>query len=90
VSELVSSFIARQVMTLAFKVDVSQVGLDEMREYPELGELDRHFVIAANGSACLWLVLLLDAQAENELIPGWASVHVSMNILLFLIKLNFR
>ena len=40
-SELVSSFIARQVMTLAFKVDVSQVGLDEMREYPELGELEK-------------------------------------------------
>ncbi|KAK4686249.1 hypothetical protein P7C73_g3888, partial [Tremellales sp. Uapishka_1] len=50
-------FLARQVMRSAFKVDVSQVGLDEMREYPEL---------------------------------GWASVHVSMNILLFLIKLNFR
>ncbi|KAK1927284.1 hypothetical protein DB88DRAFT_477474 [Papiliotrema laurentii] len=60
-SELISSFIARQVMSLAFKVDVSQVGLDEMREYPELVP------------AC-----------------SWASVHVSMNILLFLIKLNFR
>ncbi|WWD19224.1 hypothetical protein CI109_103682 [Kwoniella shandongensis] len=56
-SELVSSFIARQVMSFAFGVNVSQIGLDEMREYPEL---------------------------------GWASVHVSMNILLFLIKLNFR
>lgn len=44
-SELVSSFVARQIMRLAFKVDVSQVGLDEMREYPELvpacGELFR-------------------------------------------------
>lgn len=60
-SELVSSFVARQVMAFAFKVDVSQVGMDEMREYPELVP------------AC-----------------GWASVHVSMNILLFLIKLNFR
>lgn len=48
-------------MRLGFGVDVSQVGLDEMREYPELVP------------AC-----------------GWASVHVSMNILLFLIKLNFR
>jgi len=38
-SELVSSFVARQVMALAFKVDVSQVGMDEMREYPELGQL---------------------------------------------------
>ncbi|KAK8854635.1 hypothetical protein IAR55_003374 [Kwoniella newhampshirensis] len=56
-SELISSFIARQVMSFAFGVNVSQMGLDEMREYPEL---------------------------------GWASVHVSMNILLFLIKLNFR
>ncbi|ORX38362.1 hypothetical protein BD324DRAFT_620547 [Kockovaella imperatae] len=60
-SELVSSFIARQVMLYAFKIDVSQVGMDEMREYPELVP------------AC-----------------GWASVHVSMNILMFLIRLNFR
>ncbi|KAK6910838.1 hypothetical protein I203_104872 [Kwoniella mangroviensis CBS 8507] len=56
-SELISSFIARLLMSIAFGVNVSQIGLDEMREYPEL---------------------------------GWASVHVSMNILLFLIKLNFR
>ncbi|WVW85434.1 hypothetical protein I302_107472 [Kwoniella bestiolae CBS 10118] len=56
-SELISSFIARLLMGLSFGVNVSQIGLDEMREYPEL---------------------------------GWASVHVSMNILLFLIKLNFR
>lgn len=35
-SELLSSFTARQLMRLAFGVDVSQVGLDEMREYPEL------------------------------------------------------
>lgn len=48
-------------MRAGFGVDVSQVGLDETREYPELVP------------AC-----------------GWASVHVSMNILLFLIKLNFR
>lgn len=25
-------------MSLAFKVDVTQIGMDEMREYPELGE----------------------------------------------------
>ncbi|WWC63478.1 uncharacterized protein I303_106081 [Kwoniella dejecticola CBS 10117] len=56
-SELISSFIARLLIALAFGINVSQIGLDEMREYPEL---------------------------------GWASVHVSMNILLFLIKLNFR
>ena len=37
-SELVSSFVARKVMSLAFKVDVTAIGLDEMREYPELGE----------------------------------------------------
>jgi hypothetical protein len=37
-TELLSSFVARRVMSLAFKVDVSQVGMDEMREYPELGE----------------------------------------------------
>ncbi|WVO14517.1 hypothetical protein L204_102152 [Cryptococcus depauperatus] len=60
-SELFSSFIARQIMSFAFGLNVSQIGIDEMREYPELVP------------AC-----------------GWASVHVSMNILLFLIKLNFR
>ena len=60
-SELISSFIARQVMFWGFQIDVSQVGMDEMREYPELVP------------AC-----------------GWASVHVSMSILMFLIKLNFR
>jgi hypothetical protein len=59
--ELASSFVARQIMRRAFKVDVSQTGLDELAEYPELVP------------AC-----------------GWASVHVSMNILLFLLKLNFR
>lgn len=35
----------------------------------------------------------LDEMREYpELVPacGWASVHVSMNILLFLIRLNFR
>lgn len=37
-SELVSSFVARKVMSLAFKIDVTAIGLDEMREYPELGE----------------------------------------------------
>lgn len=36
-SELLSSFIARKVMKLAFKIDVTEVGLTEMREYPELG-----------------------------------------------------
>jgi len=25
-------------MAFAFKVDVSEIGLDEMREYPELGK----------------------------------------------------
>ncbi|OXG81942.1 hypothetical protein C345_04581 [Cryptococcus neoformans A2-102-5] len=60
-SELFSSFIARQIMSYAFGVNVSQIGIDEMKDYPELVP------------AC-----------------GWASVHVSMNILLFLIKLNFR
>ncbi|KAL0247374.1 hypothetical protein I308_104410 [Cryptococcus tetragattii IND107] len=60
-SELFSSFIARQIMSYAFRVNVSQIGINEMKDYPELVP------------AC-----------------GWASVHVSMNILLFLIKLNFR
>jgi hypothetical protein len=59
--ELISSFVARQIMSRGFNIHVSAIGLDEMREYPELVP------------AC-----------------GWASVHVSMNILMFLIKLNFR
>ncbi|WVQ72023.1 hypothetical protein IAR50_001567 [Cryptococcus sp. DSM 104548] len=59
--ELVSSFIARQIMSFAWGVNVSEIGREEIKEYPELVP------------AC-----------------GWASVHVSMNILLFLIKLNFR
>lgn len=63
-------------MSLAFKVDVSQVGLDEMREYPEL--------VPACGELCMTL------YGVSKLTAGWASVHVSMNILLFLIKLNFR
>jgi hypothetical protein len=29
-------------------------------------------------------------RTRGKLTPGWASVHVSMNILMFLIKLNFR
>ncbi|WWC71400.1 uncharacterized protein I206_105355 [Kwoniella pini CBS 10737] len=36
-SELISSFLARLLISLAFGVNVSQIGLDEMREYPELG-----------------------------------------------------
>jgi len=43
-------------MSLAFKVDVSQVGLDEMREYPELGQCLRLLLVVADGSACLWSV----------------------------------
>ncbi|EIW68504.1 hypothetical protein TREMEDRAFT_32284 [Tremella mesenterica DSM 1558] len=35
-SELISSFIARQIMSFSFDVDVTNVGLNEMREYPEL------------------------------------------------------
>ncbi|SPO25806.1 uncharacterized protein UTRI_03171 [Ustilago trichophora] len=60
-SELLSSFVARQICYLAFRVDVTNLGLDEMREFPEL-------------------------------LPtiGWGSVHTLMDMLLFLIKLNFR
>lgn len=60
-SELLSSFVARQICYLAFKVDVTNLGLDEMREFPEL------------------LTTI-----------GWGSVHTLMDMLLFLIKLNFR
>jgi hypothetical protein len=44
-SELLSSFVARQVMIYAFKVDVTAIGLDEMREYPELGTSRSHGTI---------------------------------------------
>ncbi|TKY85780.1 hypothetical protein EX895_005320 [Sporisorium graminicola] len=60
-SELLSSFVARQICYLAFKVDVTNLGLDEMREFPEL------------------LTTI-----------GWGSVHTLMDMLMFLIKLNFR
>lgn len=60
-SELISSFVARQICYLAFRVDVTNLGLDEMREFPEL------------------LTTI-----------GWGSVHTLMDMLLFLIKLNFR
>ncbi|GAC93539.1 hypothetical protein PHSY_001104 [Pseudozyma hubeiensis SY62] len=60
-SELASSFVARQICYWAFKVDVTNLGLDEMREFPEL------------------LTTI-----------GWGSVHTLMDMLMFLIKLNFR
>ncbi|SNX84385.1 uncharacterized protein MEPE_03094 [Melanopsichium pennsylvanicum] len=60
-SELLSSFVARQICYMAFRVDVTNLGLDEMREFPEL------------------LTTI-----------GWGSVHTLMDMLLFLIKLNFR
>lgn len=60
-SELLSSFVARQICYWAFKVDVTNLGLDEMREFPEL------------------LTTI-----------GWGSVHTLMDMLMFLIKLNFR
>uniref|UniRef100_V5ERJ1 Uncharacterized protein n=1 Tax=Kalmanozyma brasiliensis (strain GHG001) TaxID=1365824 RepID=V5ERJ1_KALBG len=60
-SELCSSFVARQICYWAFRVDVTNLGLDEMREFPEL------------------LTTI-----------GWGSVHTLMDMLLFLIKLNFR
>jgi hypothetical protein len=61
-SELLSSFVARQVMIYAFKVDVTAIGLDEMREYPELGmsTLDRPVLITDRYSA-------RDRSAEQQL-----------------------
>lgn len=60
-SELITSFIARALCKCALGVDVTNLGLDEMRQYPDL----------------LPTVV-------------WTSVHVCMDMLLFLIKLNFR
>jgi len=59
--ELLSSFVARSICLLCYKVDVTNTGLDTLREYPELLP------------ACVW-----------------ASVHVCMDILLFLVTYNFR
>lgn len=55
-SELVSSFVARQICLYALDVDVTNLGLDEMRNYPELVSS-----------------------------VAWTSVHVLMDMLLFLI-----
>lgn len=55
-SELISSFVARQICLHALHVDVTNLGLDEMRSYPELVSS-----------------------------VAWTSVHVLMDMLLFLI-----
>ncbi|KAN0061826.1 hypothetical protein ACQY0O_005819 [Thecaphora frezii] len=60
-SELASSYVARVICYFAFEVDVTNLGLDEMREFPEV------------------LTTI-----------GWGAVHTLMDMLLFLIKLNFR
>lgn len=60
-SELITSFVARAICKAALGVDVTNLGLDEFREFPELL------------ATCVW-----------------TSVHVLMDMLLFLIKLNFR
>ncbi|EPQ28541.1 uncharacterized protein PFL1_03845 [Pseudozyma flocculosa PF-1] len=60
-SELASSYVARLICYWAFEVDVTNLGLDEMREFPEV------------------LTTI-----------GWGAVHTLMDMLLFLIKLNFR
>ncbi|GAA5886799.1 hypothetical protein JCM16303_005707 [Sporobolomyces ruberrimus] len=61
IAELFSSWMARGVCWLAYGIDVTNVGLDQLRQHPDL-------VVA-----CIW-----------------ASTHVLMDILLFLVKLNFR
>lgn len=60
-SELASAFLARFICKHVFAVDVTNLGLGDMRAYPELVP------------TCLW-----------------TSVHVLMDMLLFLLKLNFR
>ncbi|GAA5897785.1 uncharacterized protein JCM6883_000818 [Sporobolomyces salmoneus] len=61
IAELFSSWMARGVCWLAYGIDVTSVGLDQLRTHPDL-------VVA-----CIC-----------------ASTHVLMDILLFLVKLNFR
>jgi len=60
-SELLSSFVARELCKWAFQVDVTALGLDEMRSYPEIVP------------TCVW-----------------STIHVLMDMLFFLIKLNFH
>ncbi|GAA5891660.1 hypothetical protein JCM6882_006159 [Rhodosporidiobolus microsporus] len=61
VTELFSSWVARGVCWVCYGVDVTNLGLDQFREHPEL-------VIASIFTSC----------------------HVLSDILLFLVKLNFR
>ncbi|GAA93505.1 uncharacterized protein L969DRAFT_18792 [Mixia osmundae IAM 14324] len=60
-TELASSFAARQICRWIYAVDITNMGLNCLREFPEL-------------TICL----------------VWTSVHVMSDILLFLVKLNFR
>ncbi|PWN31165.1 hypothetical protein BDZ90DRAFT_230155 [Jaminaea rosea] len=60
-SELLTSWLARLLCRWTMGVDVTNLGLDEMRAFPDLLP------------TCVW-----------------TSVHVLMDMLLFLIKLNFR
>ncbi|BGP48888.1 hypothetical protein JCM10450v2_004767 [Rhodotorula kratochvilovae] len=60
-AELVSSWLARVVCWVAYGVDVTNLGLNQFREHPEL-------VIACVFTSC----------------------HVLSDMLLFLVKLNFR
>ncbi|KAE8230062.1 hypothetical protein CF326_g4943 [Tilletia indica] len=60
-SELFTSFVAREICKWAFHVDVTALGLDEMRAYPEIVP------------TCVW-----------------STIHVLMDMLFFLIKLNFH
>jgi hypothetical protein len=56
--EIASSFIARQIMIFAFDIDVSEIGLNEMREYPELGQyfsLTRRLSAHNMVSAGMWV-----------------------------------
>ncbi|BGP00177.1 hypothetical protein NBRC10513v2_004401 [Rhodotorula toruloides] len=60
-TELFSNYLARAVCWLCYEIDVTNLGLDQFREHPEL-------VIACVFTSC----------------------HVLSDMLLFLVKLNFR
>ncbi len=78
---------ARQGMRMAFNIDVSKVGLDDMREYPELGEqpsIEKCHRAVADTTQSRHVVSQLQARERPAVfrankIAGWASVHVSMN-----------
>lgn len=80
------------------KLDVTQLGLNEMKEYPELS---KYPLPSSHSDAMLTLTFQAvtmgrHLHGESRLatadlayrVIGWASVHILSNILLFLIRVR--